>query len=332
MGVTTGGITTGGVSTGGFTTGGVFAEGVSTGGVSLGGVSFGEVSLGGGVGSGSSSTLTVWVGVGVGVGSVLVLGFLSRSYTPPVPDLNNKVALVTGAASGMGAACAQVLHGCGAQVVIVDLDGAKGAATAASLDGHSIAGDISDSTFCDGAIAETVERYGRLDVLVNAAGTMARKKAVDTDDATWQRVTRINLDGTFYMCRAALRQMQTQGGGAIVNFSSIWGLWAGPNSAAYSASKGGVSVLTRALALDHGGDNIRVNAVLPGDVDTPLLRAGGRDQPLTDEDIARMGESIPIGRVARPDEIANVVAFLASDDASYITGVLLPVDGGYSAQ
>lgn len=249
-----------------------------------------------------------------------------------MPDLNHKIAIVTGAASGMGAACARALHACGAQIAVVDLDAEGAAATAASLNGHSIAGDISDSAFCDGAIATTVERFGRVDVLVNAAGTMARKKAVETEDAVWQRVTRVNLDGTFYMCRAALRQMQKQGGGAIVNFSSIWGLWAGANSAAYSASKGGVSVLTRALALDHGRDNIRVNAVLPGDVDTPLLRAGGRDRPLTDEDIARMGESIPIGRVARPEEIAKVVAFLASDEASYLTGVLLPVDGGYSAQ
>jgi NAD(P)-dependent dehydrogenase (short-subunit alcohol dehydrogenase family) len=232
----------------------------------------------------------------------------------------------------MGAATARVLHGCGAQIVVADLDADGAATTAASLDGHSIAGDISDSEFCDRAVADAVSRHGRLDVLVNAAGTMARKKAVDTDDATWERVTRVNLDGTFYMCRAALRQMKSQGGGAIVNFSSIWGLWAGANSAAYSASKGGVSVLTRALALDHAGDNIRVNAVLPGDVDTPLLRAGGRDKPLTDADIARMGESIPIGRVAKPDEIAAAVAFLASDEASYITGVLLPVDGGYTAQ
>jgi NAD(P)-dependent dehydrogenase (short-subunit alcohol dehydrogenase family) len=126
--------------------------------------------------------------------------------------------------------------------------------------------------------------------------------------------------------------MQSQGGGAIVNFSSIWGLWAGANAAAYSASKGGVSVLTRALALDHGRDNIRVNAVLPGDVDTPLLRSAGRSTPLTDADVARMGDSIPIGRVAQPDEIANVVAFLVSDEASYVTGVLVPVDGGYTAQ
>lgn len=249
-----------------------------------------------------------------------------------MPDLTDKVALVTGGASGMGAACARALHSHGAHVVVADLDGDGAARTASDIDGHSVAGDISDPRFGERAVTEAAERYGRLDILVNAAGIMVRKKAVDTDDDVWQRVARVNLDGTFYMCRAALNHMKENGGGSIVNFSSIWGLWAGANSAAYSASKGGVSVLTRALALDHARDNIRVNAVLPGDVDTPLLRAGGRDEPLTDEDVARFGESIPLGRVAQPEEIASVVAFLASDDASYITGVLLPVDGGYTAQ
>ena len=249
-----------------------------------------------------------------------------------MPNLEHKVALVTGAASGMGAACAEVLHTSGARVVIVDLDGEGGARTARAVDGHLVPGDVSDSAFCERAVAEAVDRYGRLDVLVNAAGIMVRKALVDTDDEVYRRVVRVNLDGTVYMCRSALPRMQSLGGGAIVNFSSIWGLWAGANAAAYSAAKGGISVLTRALALEHGRDNIRVNAVLPGDVDTPLLRAGGRDQPLTDDDIARMGASIPLGRVARPREIANVVAFLASDEASYVTGILMPVDGGYTAQ
>jgi NAD(P)-dependent dehydrogenase (short-subunit alcohol dehydrogenase family) len=249
-----------------------------------------------------------------------------------MPNLERKVAVITGAASGMGAACAEVLHACGARVVVVDLDADGGARSAAAVDGDFIRGDVSDSAFCEQAVAESVERHGRLDVLVNAAGIMVRKPAAATDDDVYRRVIGVNLDGTFYMCRAAVGRMRAGGGGAIVNFSSIWGLWAGANAAAYSAAKGGISVFTRALALEHGRDNIRVNAVLPGDVDTPLLRAGGRDQPLTDDDIERMGDSIPLGRVAQPREIANVVAFLASDEASYVTGILMPVDGGSTAR
>lgn len=249
-----------------------------------------------------------------------------------MPDLEGRVALVTGGASGMGAACAAVLRRCGARVVAVDLDGARGAPAAAGIGASFVQGDVSDPGFCTRAVATAVEEHGRLDILVNAAGIMVRKRAIDTTDDVYQRVLRVNLDGTFYLCRAAIPHMVAGGGGAIVNFSSIWGLWAGANAAAYSAAKGGITVLTRALALEHGRDGVRVNAVLPGDVDTPLLRAGGRERPLTDEEVARMGESIPLGRVAQPVEIANVVAFLASDEASYLTGVLLPVDGGSTAQ
>lgn len=249
-----------------------------------------------------------------------------------MPDLTSKRAIVTGGASGQGAACATTLKRRGADIVIIDMNAELGVQVADSLGGHFIQGDISDPEFCYAAVDEAAQKLDGLDILVNAAGVMVRRKAVETTEEVYRRVVRVNLDGTFFLAQAAIRVMVKGGGGSIVNFSSIWGLNAGANAAAYSASKGGVSVLTRALALDHGKDGIRVNAILPGDVDTPLLRASGREHPLSDDEVAEMGASIPLGRVGLPEEIANTVAFLVSDEASYITGVLLPVDGGYTAQ
>jgi NAD(P)-dependent dehydrogenase (short-subunit alcohol dehydrogenase family) len=142
----------------------------------------------------------------------------------------------------------------------------------------------------------------------------------------------VNVDGTFYASRAAARAMVAQGGGAIVNIASMSGLVASPNITAYCASKGAVVMLTRAMAIDFARANVRVNAVCPGEVDTPMLRAGGRGQPLDDAAIAALGERVvPTGRVASPDEIASVIQFLASADASYMTGAIVPVDAGCTA-
>ena len=245
----------------------------------------------------------------------------------------NKVVLITGAASGMGAACASLFADAGAKVLIVDrnarLAGEVAAATGA---GDPLLGDVSDSAFCDQSVATAVTRHGRLDILVNAAGIIVRADADGTSDADWQRMLNVNVNGTFYMSRAAARQMKAQRSGAIVNFGSIWGSVAGPGHVAYCASKGAVHQITRAMAADHARDGIRINAVCPGEVDTPMLRMGGRDQPMTDEALTAMVKaSVPMGRVAQPEEIANAVLFLASDAASYITGTLLPVDAGYTA-
>ena len=248
-----------------------------------------------------------------------------------------KVIAVTGGASGMGAECARLFIESGAKVFIIDRNAELAAATAATLGAEAIIGDISQSSFCDEVI-DRISTGGRIDCLVNAAGIIVRADGVDTTDEDWHRNMSINLGGVFFMCRAAIQKMKTQsvdgehGRGAVVNFGSIWGELSGKGAHAYAVSKGGVHQITRTFAIEHARDGIRVNAVCPGEVDTPMLRAAGRQVPLTDEEARDMGERVvPMGRLARPVEIARMVRFLCSSEASYITGAMHYVDGGFSA-
>ena len=245
-------------------------------------------------------------------------------------DFSGRVAVVTGGASGMGAATVALLSARDATVIIVDQNGG---AAAELCESHGLAspqiGDVSDSAFCDQVVADTVDRYGRLDVVINAAGVIVRATAAATSDEEWHRVMRVNLDGTFFMCRAAVRSMQR--GGAIVNFGSIWGDLGADGVAAYCASKGAIHNLTRALAIEHAKDGIRVNAVCPGEVDTPMLRSA-RSAPVSSEMLDKIAATVPMGRLAQPEEIAEVVAFLASDRSSYMTGSMVSVDAGYGAR
>lgn len=247
-------------------------------------------------------------------------------------DFTGKTALITGAASGMGAATAREFRAAGGQVVIVDRNDDLAAQVAGEIDaGPPVVGDVSDPDFCTRAVNAALERHGRLDVLVNAAGIIVRADALGTTDAQWQRVMNVNVNGVFFMSRAAITPMKQQGHGAIVNFGSIWGGVGAAGVVAYCASKGAVHQITRAMALDHARDGIRINAVCPGEVNTPML-ASERSQPVTAELMQQIAASVPAGRLAEPVEIARVVLFLASDAASYMTGAMVNVDGGYTAR
>ena len=247
-------------------------------------------------------------------------------------NFTGKTALITGAASGMGAATAREFRAAGGQVVIVDRNEQLAAQVAGEIDaGLPVVGDVSDPAFCAHAVETALQRYGRLDVLVNAAGIIVRADALGTTDEQWQRVMNVNVNGVFYMSRAAIGPMKQQGHGVIVNFGSIWGSVGAAGVVAYCASKGAVHQITRAMALDHARDGIRINAVCPGEVNTPML-ASERSQPVTAELMQRIAESVPAGRLAEPVEIARVVLFLASDAASYMTGALVNVDAGFTAR
>ena len=252
--------------------------------------------------------------------------------------LDGRVALVTGATSGIGEATAIAAAEAGARVMLTGRDGGKASAVLRRIEetgsaGDVILGDVALSSFCDEAVARTMSTYGRLDVLANIAGTMWRGDALETDDEAWRRVMATNLDGAFFMARAAIRTMKEAGGGAIINLASTVGLVGTAGMPAYCASKGAVVNLTRALALDHATDGIRVNAVCPGAVDTPMLVSGHRGAGNSpDEVLERNREGIPQGRIPKPEEIARLIIFLASDDSLHITGAAISIDGGYTAR
>lgn len=247
--------------------------------------------------------------------------------------MQNKSIIITGGASGMGAASARKFAASGANVTIVDINKKLAHQVANEINtADPIIGDIRDSIFCNQVIEMTIERYGKVDVLINCAGTILRADAENTTDEDWHRVMSTNVDGLFFMSRAAIKPMVGNGNGVIINFGSIWGSVGSAGVVAYCASKGAVHQITRAMALDHAKDGIRINSVCPGEVNTPMLSTG-RKFPPTQEDLKKLAdETIPVARLAEPEEIANVVFFLASEDASYMTGSMVTVDGGFTTR
>ena len=252
-------------------------------------------------------------------------------------SFTDKSVLVTGSTTGIGEASVRAFAAQGARVLVTGRNEERGANICAEIEGHGgtaefCQADLSDRAECDRLVSETVQRFGRLDVLVNNAGVLHDGTAPDTSDHAWEETMTVNVSAVFFMSRAAVGQMKEQGGGSIVNTASEWGLNGEPGFVAYCASKGAVVQMTRCMALDHAAEGIRVNAVCPGETHTEMLDRMLRDQGGDfDENLRNFAAGIPMRRVASASEVARCILFLASDDASYVTGTTLVVDGGNDA-
>jgi NAD(P)-dependent dehydrogenase (short-subunit alcohol dehydrogenase family) len=250
--------------------------------------------------------------------------------------LKGRVSLITGGTEGMGYATAELFLREGAKVVITGRSAEKGRKALAKLEelGEAafVRGDVSKAKDAQRMVEGAVRRFGRIDILFNNAGVYVEKLAEDTSEDEWDRVLDINLKGTFLVSKYAIPYMKRQRSGSIINNSSDAGLVGNRSCPAYCASKGAVTIMTKAMALDYAKYNIRVNCVNPGTIDTPMLACEAKASGDQKAYLKRMDEELPIGRVGRPEEVAQAVLFLASDAASFVTGAALSVDGGLTAQ
>jgi 2-hydroxycyclohexanecarboxyl-CoA dehydrogenase len=245
--------------------------------------------------------------------------------------LEGRIALVTGGASGIGAATARRLAAEGARVAIADLDEAGARAVAGEVDGHAVAMDVADAASVRAGVGAVEDALGPVDVLVNNAGTDRFAFFVNTDEALWDFVLGVNLRGTIAVTHAVLDGMQKRGGGAIVNVASEAGRVGSQGSVVYSAAKAGVIGFTRAVARESSRFGVRVNAVAPGPIDTPLLNAAPVEHGEIGERLKQgMIAATSMRRIGQPEEVAAAIAFLASDDASFVTGQTINVSGGLS--
>jgi NAD(P)-dependent dehydrogenase (short-subunit alcohol dehydrogenase family) len=247
--------------------------------------------------------------------------------------LKNKVALITGGASGIGRATAILFAQEGAAVAIADINKKLGEATlteikAAGGQAIFVPCDVSKAADCQQAVEETVRTFSGLDILFNNAGIIRRTNVLTISETEWDQVMDVNVKSIFLMSKYAIPYMEKRGGGAIINTSSGWGLKGGGNAISYCASKGAVTNMTRAMAIDHGAQNIRVNAVCPGDTDTPMLRDEAVQLGQPEKEFMAEAANRPLGRYAQPVEIAQAILYLASEASSYVTGTTLVVDGG----
>jgi NAD(P)-dependent dehydrogenase (short-subunit alcohol dehydrogenase family) len=250
-----------------------------------------------------------------------------------VERLSGKRALITGGASGIGRATALLFGREGAAVCLVDLDEEGGAAVVRAIEEEGgravfVRADVTRASECREAVEQTVSSLGGLDILFNNAGIVRRATVVELTEEEWDQVMAVNVKSIFLLSKYAVPVMQDAGGGAIINTSSGWGLVGGPRAVSYCASKGAVVLLAKAMAIDHGPQNIRVNCVCPGDTDTAMLRNEARQLGQAEDRFLEESADRPLRRIGTPGEIAEAVLFLASDASSYVTGTALVVDGG----
>lgn len=237
-------------------------------------------------------------------------------------DFSGKTALVTGASGGIGGAIVRALRAGGARVAVADRD-----TSGIEAELH-LPGDLRDPAYADGLPAAAQAGLGGLDIVVNNAGVITRGKVTETSDADWDLSLGVNVEAPFRICRAAIPLMAGKGG-AIVNVASCWGLRPGPNHAVYCMTKAAIASLTQCMGMDHAHQGIRINAVAPNEVNTPMLRTGFARRGFDpDTAVAELGKTVPLGRIAEPEDIAEVILFLACDAARYMCGALVEVNGG----
>ena len=255
------------------------------------------------------------------------------NYRRPVFDFTGKCALVTGATSGIGLASAEAFAASGAQLVLAGRDRKRGSALCERLRAHGqrvefMPGDIADPDYCERLVKDADSALGRLDIVVNSAGVAHHATVDQTTDEQWKNTFDVNVNGTFYVCRAAVPRMKRRGG-VIINLASDAALSGSEHLVAYCASKGAVLQMSRAMALDHGRDGIRVVAVCPGDVDTAMLRGEYAERGLSlEEGLRQSAEAVPLNRVCSVEEVADLVLFAAGDSGRFINGYPLVIDGG----
>lgn len=238
---------------------------------------------------------------------------------------SGRKVLVTGAAGGMGQVITRMLRAEGAGVTVADMN-------CDGLDAEAdLPGDLLDRAYCDGLAQAAADALGGLDIIINNAGVITRGPVTETSNRDWDLSVGVNVEAPFRICRAGIPILAARGGGAIVNLASCWGVHPGPDHAVYCMTKAAIASLTQCMGRDHAHQGIRINAVCPNEVDTPMLRTGfekrGFDPGTA---IEELGRTVPLGRVAKPDDIADVVLFLASDAARYMCGSLVEVNGGKS--